>query len=114
MMMRMNMAVKIVVAGALLSSVTIAGAVEVPKIAEDDGCMACHRIDGKYLGPSFRDIADRYRESPDATNYLIQKVTEGGFGGWGRMPMPPSDPKYVTPADVKALVKFILSIPPKK
>lgn len=108
--MRKNMTVMALVA--LLSVATVAGAVEIPEIAKKDGCMVCHRLDVKYLGPSFQDIADRYRDDPAGYNYLVEKVTQGGFGGWGRMPMPASDPKYVSPADVKALVNFILKLPP--
>lgn len=110
--MRKELTVRTIVAGVLLSVATVAGAAEVPEIARKDGCMACHRVDVKYLGPSFQDIADRYRDDPAAFDNMVDKVTNGGFGGWGRMPMPASDPKFVSPADVKALVNYILKLPP--
>lgn len=110
--MRKELTVRIFVAGVLLSVATAAAAVDIPEVAKKNGCMACHRVDAKYLGPSFQDIADRYRDDPAAFDKMVDKVTNGGFGGWGRMPMPASDPKFVSPADVKLMVNFILKLPP--
>jgi cytochrome c len=110
--MRKDLNVRIFVAGVLLSAASVACAVDILEIAKKDGCMVCHRMDVKYLGPSFQDIADRYRDDPDAFKKMVDKTTNGGFGGWGRMPMPPSEPKYVSPEDVRLMVDFILKMPP--
>ncbi len=110
--MRKDLIVRCLVAAALSSATSVAGAVDVMEIAKKDGCLVCHRIHEKYLGPSFQDIADRYRDDPDAFNKMVETTTKGGFGRWGRMPMPPSEPKYVSPEDVRLMVDFILKLPP--
>ncbi len=110
--MRKDLNVRIFVAGILLSATSVASAVDALEIAKKDGCMVCHRMYEKYLGPSFQDIADRYRDDPDAFKKMVEKTVKGGFGGWGRMPMPPSEPKYVSPEDVNVMVDFILKMPP--
>lgn len=110
--MRKDLNLRVFVAGVLLSAASVAGAVDVAEIAKKDGCMVCHRLNEKYLGPSFQDIADRYRDDPDAFKKMVEKTVKGGFGGWGRMPMPPSEPKYVSPEDVNLMVDYILKMPP--
>ena len=52
-------------------------------------CVACHAIDGKLLGPSFKDIASKHGARADAAAYLAGKIKAGGNGVWGQIPMPP-------------------------
>lgn len=60
-------------------------------IAEANGCLACHGISEKMVGPSFREIAGRYHDKKDAADQLVAKVRAGGAGSWGDMPMPPQE-----------------------
>ncbi|HYW57914.1 MAG TPA: c-type cytochrome [Polaromonas sp.] len=55
---------------------------------QKNACMACHGMDNKVLGPSFREIAGKYKDRADAVNYLSGKIKDGGQGVWGNMPMP--------------------------
>lgn len=91
---------------------TVAVAVSASKerdLAQKSGCFACHTIEKKLVGPSWNDIAAKYRGQKDAETKLIVKVTKGGSGVWGAVPMPPNSPK-VGEADIKVLVRFILAL----
>ena len=54
----------------------VAGAAEAPQtsslagqaLVQASDCLRCHGMDRRYVGPSFRQIADRYREQPDAAD----------------------------------------------
>ncbi|MFT3780271.1 MAG: c-type cytochrome [Ottowia sp.] len=71
------------------------------------GCMACHAKDKKMIGPSFKDIAAKYK-GQDATAQLIEKVRKGGSGVYGPVPMAPNGPDKISDADLKSAVEFIL------
>ena len=77
-------------------------------LAKSSGCVACHTVDKKLVGPSYQQIAERYRRDQGAEAKLIQKVKAGGKGVWGDIPMPPN--AHVKDADIKTLVQWILSI----
>jgi cytochrome c len=71
------------------------------------GCMACHAKDKKLVGPSFKDIAAKYK-GQDATAKLMDKVRKGGSGVFGPVPMAPNPPDKIGDADLKAAVELIL------
>ncbi len=75
-------------------------------LAEKSGCLACHGINQKIVGPGFNEVADKYK-GQDATGKLVAKVKNGGAGVWGSMPMPPQ--ADLKDSDAQALVKWILS-----
>jgi len=58
-------------------------------LLQKNTCVACHGMDNKLVGPSFRDIANKYKDRADAVNYLSGKIKAGGQGVWGAIPMPP-------------------------
>jgi len=71
-------------------------------------CTTCHVVKGaKTIGPSYADVAKKYAGQKDAEAKLVDKVKKGGQGVWGQVPMPPN--ATVPDADVKALVKWVLS-----
>lgn len=57
-------------------------------LLQKNACIACHGMDSKLVGPSFRDIANKYKGRADAVNYLSGKIKAGGQGVWGNIPMP--------------------------
>ncbi|OGS90218.1 MAG: hypothetical protein A2Z95_02260 [Gallionellales bacterium GWA2_60_18] len=73
-------------------------------------CTACHSVDKKLLGPGFKSVADRYRDFADAQALLEEKVRKGGAGRWGTMPMPALRDKDLSDAEVKIVVRWILSL----
>lgn len=97
----------IAAAGLLVAGSAMAA--EMPEAAKKNGCTACHTIDKKLVGPSYMDVAKKYKGQADAEAKLVAKVAKGGSGVWGPMPMPPNSPK-VSEADIKSLVKWVLSL----
>ena len=76
-------------------------------LATAKNCMACHAVDKKLVGPSYKDIAAKYTGQKDATEKLSAKVIKGGSGVWGPIPMPAN--AQVTPDESKKLVAWILT-----
>jgi cytochrome c len=77
------------------------------ELAKKHACFACHTVDKKMVGPSYKDVAAKYRADKSAPAKLAEKVKKGSTGVWGTVPMPPN--AAVPDADVNALVKWILS-----
>ena len=78
-----------------------------PELAEKKGCLACHAVDAKRIGPNFKEIAAKYAADKKAVAVLAAKVRKGGGGVWGSIPMP-ANPQ-VTEAESKQLVEWILA-----
>ncbi len=78
------------------------------ELAKKYGCLACHSADKKLVGPSYQDVAAKYKGQADAPDKLAAKVKAGGVGVWGQVPMPPNP--TVPDADMKALVTWILGM----
>jgi len=74
---------------------------------EKAGCLACHAKDKKMVGPSFKEIAAKYK-GQDVVPTLMQKVRTGGKGSFGPIPMAPNPPEKINDADLKAAVELIL------
>jgi len=77
-------------------------------LAKTSGCLACHTVDKKLIGPSYKDIADKYRGNKAAEADLVTKVKNGSKGVWGDIPMTAN--AHVKDEDIKAIVQWILSI----
>lgn len=81
------------------------------ELATKSGCLACHAMDKKVIGPAYKDVAKRYAGDAKAEAMLINKVKVGGAGNWtketGGMAMPAN--AHVSDADIKTLVKWVLS-----
>jgi cytochrome c len=90
-----------------LFTATAAQAQDAAKLAQEKACMACHQIDRKVVGPSYKEVAAKYAGQKDAEAKLVKKVREGGAGVWGQVPMPPNT--TLTEKDALVLVKWILS-----
>ncbi len=82
-------------------------------LARTYGCLECHAVDTAAIGPAFRSIAARYRDSARARDSLIQIVTRGGKGKWtdvtGGVPMPPHS-RSISDADIRRLVDWVLRL----
>jgi cytochrome c len=76
-------------------------------LAKKHNCVVCHSIDKKLVGPSFQDVAKKYKGQKAAAK-LEEKVKKGGSGVWGPVPMPPN--ATVPDADIKKLVDWILKL----
>lgn len=76
-------------------------------LAKSSGCMACHAVDTKLVGPSYKDVAAKYRDAKNAQAILMKKIKDGGSGVWGPIPMPPHP--AISDADLKVMVDWVLS-----
>lgn len=77
------------------------------ELATKNGCMACHGLNAKIVGPGYNEVLARYQGQGDAEGRLVAKVKAGGQGAWGSVPMPPNG--HLKDEDLKTLVKWILS-----
>jgi cytochrome c len=73
-------------------------------------CDACHRVERKLVGPSFQEIAARYRGQEAMVEPLAQKIRHGGSGAWGVTPMTAN--KHVSEAEARELARWVLSLRP--
>lgn len=77
------------------------------ELAKKHACLACHAVDKKLVGPSYKEVAAKYRSDSGAEAKLVDKVKKGSQGTWGQVPMPPN--ASVPDGEARALVKWILS-----
>lgn len=77
------------------------------QLATAKNCMACHAVDKKLVGPSYKEVAAKYAGQKDASDKLAAKVMKGGAGVWGPVPMP-ANPQ-VSADEAKKLVAWILT-----
>ena len=81
-------------------------------LAEKSGCLECHSIDKKKIGPAYHDVAAKYKDDPNAREALVRLVKKGGKGNWlkvtGGSPMP-SFERRISDAEIRRLVDWVLS-----
>jgi cytochrome c len=77
------------------------------ELAKQKNCLACHAVDKKLVGPSYKDVAAKYKGDKDAVAKLAKKIREGGVGVWGQVPMP-ANPQ-VNEQEAMSLAKWVLS-----
>lgn len=77
------------------------------ELAQKNACTACHAVDKKLVGPSYKDVAAKYKGDAKAEAMLVEKVKKGGVGTWGQIPMPAN--ANLSDADARTLVKWVLA-----
>ena len=81
-------------------------------LAERSGCLQCHSVNGKSIGPAFSDSAARYKGDNHARETLIEKVKQGGKGNWtkvtGGVLMPPFA-SLLADEEIRELVDWVLA-----
>lgn len=99
----------------LTSVVLIAGvgnvcaddAEDVKELAQASGCLSCHSVDEKIVGPAFKDVVAKYKSDPDAVANITQSIKNGSRGKWGRMAMPPH--ASLSSEELKTLATWVMS-----
>ena len=76
-------------------------------LATAKNCMACHAVDKKVVGPSYKEVAAKYAGQKDAVEKLAAKIIKGGAGVWGPVPMPAN--AQVTPDEAKKLATWVMT-----
>lgn len=77
-------------------------------LATSSGCMACHQIEMKVVGPAYKEVAAKYKDDAGAIDMLVAKVKAGGVGAWGEIPMPPN--AHVSDENIRAIVSWVLTL----
>ncbi|WP_316366390.1 c-type cytochrome [Candidatus Thiodiazotropha sp. CDECU1] len=76
-------------------------------LATQSGCMACHQIETKVVGPAYKEVAAKYKDDAAALDMLVGKVKSGGVGTWGQIPMPPN--AHVSDDNIRTIVTWVLT-----
>jgi cytochrome c len=99
-------------AGVVAPAARAADAPSGQRVANANACMGCHAVDRKLVGPSFQQIASKYKGDAQASAKLSRKVKDGGSGVWGMIPMPAH--QSMSDADIRAVVDWVLAGAPSK
>ena len=86
---------------------TLLAANPMQQLLERHACSGCHALDKRVVGPSFREIAQRYAGDAGAPARLAAKVRTGGQGAWGQVPMPPAP--NVADGELSKLIAWVLA-----
>ena len=86
---------------------TAQSAVSDQVLAQASGCMTCHQTEAKLVGPSYKDVAAKYKGDAAAKEVLMAKVRTGGVGTWGQIPMPANT--TLSDSDLATLIDWVLS-----
>ena len=106
------------IAAACLTQAGSALAIDMPLLAKKSACTVCHAVEAKGVGPAWMDVSRMYKgkttyiyrgEEYPLLEGLIMKVSKGGAGNWGTMPMPGSI-SVVSESEIREMVQFILSL----
>ena len=92
---------------ALLTVAASTGAFANAELAQKKNCMACHAIDKKLVGPSYKAVAAKYANDKEAVAKLAEKIVKGGSGVWGPVPMPANT--QVSAAEARQLAEWVVS-----
>ena len=77
-------------------------------LAKAKNCLACHAVDKKLVGPSYKDVAAKYAKDKGSVDLLAAKIMKGGSGVWGPVPMPANP--HVNEAEAKKLATWVLTV----
>jgi cytochrome c len=99
----------------MMCAIALGTAAAAPAMASEEiikkaRCVACHAVDQKRVGPSYKDVAAKYKGQADAVAVLSAKVRHGGSGVWGQVPMTPNGPDKISDADLKTAIEWILKL----
>lgn len=98
---------KVIVAAAAAVALLSGTSAMANELWSKNGCMACHAVDKKLVGPGFAEVAAKYASDKEAPKKLAAKIKAGGSGAWGPVPMP-AHPQ-ISEADLASMVKSILA-----
>lgn len=105
---------KVVLGIAAAAALLVAGqavAADETALAQKSGCMACHQVAVKVVGPAYKDVAKKYAADKNAVDTLTKHVIAGSKDTWGPVPMPPKGGNAaVKDEDIKKIVGWILTL----
>lgn len=80
------------------------------ELAKNSGCLSCHALDEKIVGPAYSKVAAKYSDDKDAAATLAQSIRNGSSGKWGRAAMPPHI--NMSNEEINLLARWVLTIKP--
>jgi cytochrome c len=98
---------KIVFALALSAAATFPSLAD-QALAQAKNCMSCHAVENKLVGPSYKDVATKYKGDKSAVDKMATKIIKGGAGVWGPVPMPANG--QVNDAEAIKLATWVLGL----
>ncbi len=101
------MSKKTTLIGAVASLLLCGPALADMALAQAKGCTACHQVETKLVGPSYKEVAAKYQGDANAKAMLIGKVRNGGVGAWGEIMMPPNT--TASDAELDTLITWVLA-----
>ena len=78
------------------------------ELAQASGCLSCHALTEKIVGPAYSSVAEKYQADADAASSLAQSIQYGSKGKWGRIPMPPH--ASLSADDIKTLANWVMTV----
>ena len=76
-------------------------------LVEGADCLGCHKVEEKMIGPSYREVAKKYENTPENVEMLAEKIIKGSSGIWGDVPMPAHN--GLSKENAKFMAQYILS-----
>lgn len=76
-------------------------------VLQSNVCLSCHQLDNKVVGPSYTDIANKYKDDPNNAEYLAKQIKQGSRGVWGSLPMPANS--RMNDEDITIIVDWLMS-----
>ncbi len=98
---------RILVVAVAAACASQADATDASALAKTSQCTVCHATEARQVGPSFKEIAAKYKADEKAEDKLAASIRSGSTGKWGPVPMPPNG--AVSDSDAHALAAWILS-----
>ena len=81
--------------------------IEGKTLVEGADCLGCHKVEEKMIGPSYREVAKKYENTPENVEMLAEKIIKGSSGIWGDVPMPAHN--GLSKENAKFMAQYILS-----
>lgn len=78
------------------------------ELAKANGCLSCHALDEKIVGPAYSKVAAKYSDDKDAVASIAQSIRNGSQGKWGRIPMPSHG--NMSQDDINLISRWVLTI----
>jgi cytochrome c len=108
--MKFRLPLTLLLAFASVTGVYAGDSAELKELLQASGCLSCHSVEEKIVGPAFKSVAAKYANDADAVGTLSQSIKYGSRGKWGKMPMPPHS--TLSTADLTALATWVMTHKP--
>jgi cytochrome c len=94
------------IAAAAVASVALAGAAQAQEaVAKDKGCLGCHAVDAKKMGPAFKEVSAKYKGKADAEATIVGMLKSGKAASGKAHPA-----AKASDDEIKGLAKWVLSL----